>query len=188
MISSSYVENYAGSRTPWAAVSAVLVCGALAAPGAAFAHGIHAGSSDSVPDFVRIGFLHMLTGYDHLLFAGGVVLLAGQIRRAPKLISLFVAGHSLTLLIATLAGWRVNPAAVDVVIALSVAWVGLACCRVGRSAGAPPAPPSSASASCTASASPLDFKIFSYPAATPSSPGSSPSTSGWSSVSGLNRK
>ena len=98
---------------------------ALAAPGSAFAHGIYAASSDSVPGFVRIGFLHMLTGYDHLLFAGGVVLLAGQIRLAPKLISLFVVGHSLTLLIATLFGWRVNAAAVDVVIALSVAWVGL---------------------------------------------------------------
>lgn len=123
--SSSYVVRQGGRTGRWVSVPAVVVGGALAAPGAAFAHGIHPGSSDSVPDFVRIGFLHMLTGYDHLLFAAGVVLLAGQIRRAPKLISLFVAGHSLTLLIATLAGWRVSPAVVDVVLALSVAWVGL---------------------------------------------------------------
>ena len=40
----------------------------------------------------------MLLGWDHLLFITGVVLLAGGLGRAAKLISLFVAGHSLTLL------------------------------------------------------------------------------------------
>lgn len=71
-----------------------------------------------------VGAEHMLLGWDHLLFIVSVVLLAGEFRRAVKFISLFVLGHSTTLIIATLAEWRISPRAVDVVIALSIAYVG----------------------------------------------------------------
>ena len=64
-------------------------------------------------------------GWDHLLFILGCVLLAPSVKAAAKLISLFVLGHSITLLIATLAGWTVNVTAVDVIIALSVVFVGV---------------------------------------------------------------
>lgn len=74
----------------------------------------------------------MVLGWDHLLFIVGVVLLGRSLRNAVKLISLFVLGHSLTLLVATLAGWQVDATAVDVVIALSVAFVGLTAIRLGR--------------------------------------------------------
>jgi HupE / UreJ protein len=67
----------------------------------------------------------MATGWDHLLFVLGVVLFAGSVGAAAKLISLFVAGHSITLLIATLAGWQLDATLVDVVIALSVVYVGV---------------------------------------------------------------
>lgn len=49
----------------------------------------------------------------------------GVARRAAGLISLFALGHSTTLLIATLAGWRLNPVAVDVVVALSRVFAGV---------------------------------------------------------------
>ncbi len=102
----------------------VLAClAALALPSAAFAHGIH-GEAETIPEFIQLGIRHMVVGWDHLLFIAGVVLLAGQLFRAAKLVSLFVAGHSLTLLIATLAGWRPNAELVDVVIALSLAYIG----------------------------------------------------------------
>ena len=65
------------------------------------------------------------SGMDHLLFITGVVLLADSVARAAKLISLFVLGHSITLLAATIAGWQLNATLVDVVIALSVAYVGV---------------------------------------------------------------
>jgi hydrogenase/urease accessory protein HupE len=78
----------------------------------------------SVADFLWQGATHMLGGLDHILFIAGVVLLASSLSRGAKLISVFVIGHSLTLLIATLAGWRVDPTPVDVVIALSVAYIG----------------------------------------------------------------
>lgn len=91
----------------------------------ASAHGIGGDAATaSVPGFVGIGIEHMLLGWDHLLFVAGIVLLAGGARRGAKIISAFVAGHSLTLITATLAGWQLNAALVDVVIVLSVAFVG----------------------------------------------------------------
>lgn len=51
-------------------------------------------------------------------------LLAGSLGSTAKLITAFVAGHSLTLLVATLAGWKLNAGAGDVVIALSLLYVG----------------------------------------------------------------
>jgi hydrogenase/urease accessory protein HupE len=95
----------------------------VALPGQASAHGID-GHGKSVPGFLWSGVTHMLLGWDHLLFVAGVVVLAGAIRRAAKLISLFAVGHSLTLMAATLAQWRVSATAVDVVIALSLVFVG----------------------------------------------------------------
>ena len=71
-------------------------------------------------EFVPLGIEHMLLGWDHLLFITGVVVLSGNLRRAAKLITLFVAVHSLTLLVATLAGWKLDATLVDVVIALSL--------------------------------------------------------------------
>lgn len=107
-----------------AVLAAVVVSVLLATPGAAFAHGV-GGSSETVYGFVWLGTKHMLTGWDHLLFVGGVLLLAGTIRRAVKLISLFALGHSVTLFTATVADWHVNPTVVDVVVALSLVFLGV---------------------------------------------------------------
>jgi hypothetical protein len=109
----------------WGLAGVVLVAVLVVFPAAAWAHGISGSAADkSVWEFVPLGVEHMLLGWDHLLFIAGVVLLAGQWRRAAKLISVFVAGHSTTLIIATMAGWRINATAVDVVIALSLVFVG----------------------------------------------------------------
>ncbi|NJP30419.1 HupE/UreJ family protein [Micromonospora thermarum] len=112
----------AGKRT--ATVTAMVITAVLAAPGAAWAHGV-GGSSDTVGGFVWLGTKHMLAGWDHLLFVGGILLLAGGMRRAAKLISLFALGHSATLFTATVADWHVNPVLVDVVVALSLVFVGV---------------------------------------------------------------
>ena len=105
---------------------AVVFLAALAAPPtAASAHGIGGDAADrSVLGFVPLGVEHMLLGWDHLLFIAGVVLIAREVRLAAKLISVFVVGHSTTLIAATLAGWQVNAGLVDAIIALSVAFVG----------------------------------------------------------------
>jgi hydrogenase/urease accessory protein HupE len=107
------------------ALSSVAVA-ILATPTVAFAHGIRGEATDkSTLEYVPLGVEHMLLGWDHLLFVLGIVLLAGHPVRAAKLISLFVAGHSVTLVTATIFEWRVSATLVDVVIALSVVFVAV---------------------------------------------------------------
>lgn len=96
---------------------------ALTAPATALAHGVH-GEAETIPEFMWLGTKHMIAGWDHLLFIAGIVFLAGEFLRAAKLVSLFVAGHSLTLLVATLAGWQFDADVVDIAIALSLAYLG----------------------------------------------------------------
>jgi hydrogenase/urease accessory protein HupE len=99
----------------------------LAVPAAGFGHALFADNNPNRPvlEYVWIGFLHMVGGWDHLLFILGIVLIAGALKPAAKLISLFVLGHSLTLIVATVAGWKLDPTLVDVVIALSLVYVGI---------------------------------------------------------------
>jgi hydrogenase/urease accessory protein HupE len=101
---------------------AVAVAGSATA---AWAHGVAATGYESIGDFLWLGFIHMLTGWDHLLFIAGVVLVARRARRTLTLLSLFAFGHSLTLITATLAGWRFDADLVDIVIVDSVAFVGI---------------------------------------------------------------
>ena len=99
----------------------------LLVPAAGLAHALFADNNPNRPvlEYVWIGFLHMVGGWDHLLFILGVVLIAGALKPAAKLISLFVLGHSLTLIVATVAGWKLNATFVDIVIALSLVYVGV---------------------------------------------------------------
>src|SRR5215218_8563128 len=110
-----------------ARISALALVGVLAVPASAAAHGLDGNADPNRPviDYLWLGFIHMLGGWDHLLFIAGVVLIAGTLKSAAKLISLFVAGHSLTLSVATLAGWQLDATAVCVVIALSLVVVGV---------------------------------------------------------------
>lgn len=106
------------------AAGALALVAGVAAPAAA--HGVGGDAAHrSLLGFIPLGFEHMLLGWDHLLFVAGVLLIAKDWLRAAKLISVFVVGHSTTLIIATLAGWRVNADVVDIVIGLSVVLVGL---------------------------------------------------------------
>ncbi len=105
-------------------VTLVIALSLLTASPAA-AHGISGDATErSTLGFISVGIEHMLLGWDHLLFIAGVLLVARDLRRSAKLISIFALGHSLTVICATTAGWHVNADLVDVVIVLSVAFVG----------------------------------------------------------------
>jgi hydrogenase/urease accessory protein HupE len=114
-------------RAWWASVmAAVTVSMLVGLPGVALAHGIGGEAANlGLWGFIPLGIEHMLLGWDHLLFIAGIVLLAGQLKRSAKLISLFVLGHSTTLILATMVGWKLNATLVDVVIALSLVFVGV---------------------------------------------------------------
>lgn len=104
---------------------AVVATALVALPTPAQAHGIGGEAADlSVWGFIPLGMEHMLLGWDHLAFIAGVLLLARTFKLSLKLISVFVAGHSTTLILATAVGWQVDAGYVDAVIAASVAFVG----------------------------------------------------------------
>jgi HupE / UreJ protein len=75
-------------------------------------------------EYAQIGALHMLTGYDHLLFLFGVMFFLTRFRDIVTFITAFTLGHSVTLIGATLAGWQANAYLVDAVIAVSVIYKG----------------------------------------------------------------
>lgn len=106
-----------------------LLAAFLAVPTAVSAHGIHAGDGTiaeaSFTEFLGIGTKHMLVGYDHLLFVLGIVLLIRGFKEVVKYITAFTVGHSITLLLASLAGISVNYLLIDALIGLSVAYIGL---------------------------------------------------------------
>jgi hydrogenase/urease accessory protein HupE len=85
------------------------VAALLLVPAAGFAHALFGDNNPNRPvlEYIWIGFLHMVGGWDHQLVVLGVVLIARALKPAAKLISLFVLGHSLTLIPATVAGWKV---------------------------------------------------------------------------------
>jgi hydrogenase/urease accessory protein HupE len=70
-----------------------------------------------------LGVEHILTGFDHLLFVLGLVLLSPGLRQLFWAITAFTAAHSLTLAAATLGFVHVPQRAVEAVIALSIVFV-----------------------------------------------------------------
>ena len=52
-------------------------------------------------DFFLLGVRHILTGYDHLLFLFGLLIVSRNARSAALLITCFTAAHSLTLALST---------------------------------------------------------------------------------------
>ena len=80
--------------------------------------------SGGIPDYIFLGAVHMLTGYDHLLFIFGVIFFLSNVRDIIKFITVFTLGHSITLIFATLLQIQVNYYLIDAVIALTVCYKG----------------------------------------------------------------
>lgn len=75
-------------------------------------------------DFFPLGAVHMLTGYDHLLFLFGVVFFLAKFKDVVKFVTAFTLGHSITLIGATFLSIQANYFLVDAVIALTVCYKG----------------------------------------------------------------
>jgi len=75
-------------------------------------------------EYIRLGAIHMVTGYDHLLFLLGVVFFLTKFKDILKFITAFTLGHSITLIFATVFNISANYYLVDAVIALSVCYKG----------------------------------------------------------------
>ena len=74
---------------------------------------------------VMLGVEHIVTGWDHLLFLFGMVLMAARARAVLKVITAFTIAHSITLAAGVLGVLAPSPRWVEPLIALSIAWVGV---------------------------------------------------------------
>jgi hypothetical protein len=73
--------------------------------------------------YVALGVEHIATGYDHLVFLLGLLLLAAGAREVITVVTGFTAAHSITLALAALGRVRPEADAVEALIGLSIALV-----------------------------------------------------------------
>jgi hypothetical protein len=76
-------------------------------------------------DYLALGVLHILSGWDHLAFLLGLVLLSDRLGTIARLVTGFTLAHSLTLALSVLDLVHPRAAAVEAVIAYSVALVAI---------------------------------------------------------------
>lgn len=116
----------------WIASSLILLLSLLAAP-LAMAHGVaegdkaflEASSGLHIIPYIYLGAKHMVTGYDHLLFLFGVIFFLYRLKDVGIYVTLFAAGHSITLLFGVLSGIHINAYIIDAIIGLSVVYKAL---------------------------------------------------------------
>jgi hydrogenase/urease accessory protein HupE len=80
---------------------------------------------DVVRGYTLLGIEHILTGWDHLLFVLGLILLVDKGRRLLWTITAFTGGHSVTLALATLGLVNVRQGPIEAAIALSIYVLGV---------------------------------------------------------------
>lgn len=76
-----------------------------------------------IVDYLALGVEHIATGYDHLVFLLGLLLLAGTVREVVTIVTGFTVAHSITLALAAVGSVRPDAAAVEALIGLSIALV-----------------------------------------------------------------
>ena len=109
------VVDFADHETPFVAtLSQKTIEADLASSGAA---------ATTFPRMVLTGVEHILTGYDHLAFLVGLLLLGGRVRSLVGIITAFTIAHSITLGLAALRVVSLSPSFVEPAIALSIAYV-----------------------------------------------------------------
>ncbi len=76
-------------------------------------------------EFIRHGILHILSGYDHLLFIAALALAVATLWDLVKVVSAFTLAHSLTLTLSVLNVVRLPEQIVEPMIAASIVLVAL---------------------------------------------------------------
>ena len=74
---------------------------------------------------VKLGVEHILTGYDHLVFLLGLLIVARGWRDLLLVVTAFTLGHSITLGVAMLGIWMPSTRLIEPLIALSIIYVGV---------------------------------------------------------------
>ena len=88
--------------------------------------------------YLRMGAEHLITGWDHLLFVAGLVLLVGASRSLAVAITAFTLGHSVTLALAVLGFVVIPQALTEIAIAASLVVLARELLRASAEPGATP--------------------------------------------------
>jgi hypothetical protein len=80
----------------------------------------------------QMGTLHILEGWDHLLFLATLLLIVSGIWPLLKTVTAFTLAHSLTLVLATLGVVNIPPVPTEAVIALSILLLAVEALHKGR--------------------------------------------------------
>jgi len=88
--------------------------------------------SHSFFEYLMLGVGHLLTGWDHMTFVLGLLVLFGWHRRLIAAVTAFTLGHSLTLALSVLGIVSVPMAAVEALIALTIVVLALEIDSGGR--------------------------------------------------------
>jgi hydrogenase/urease accessory protein HupE len=75
--------------------------------------------------FLLLGIEHIFTGYDHVAFLIGLLLLGGTLRELIKIVTAFTVAHSITLALAALDLADPPARAIEPLIAASIVFVGV---------------------------------------------------------------
>ncbi|MDB6129568.1 MAG: HupE/UreJ family protein [Verrucomicrobiales bacterium] len=75
--------------------------------------------------FFGMGVEHILTGYDHLLFLFGLLIVCTRVGTIAKVVTCFTLAHSITLALAATRLMTINSRFVEPAIALSILYVGI---------------------------------------------------------------
>jgi hydrogenase/urease accessory protein HupE len=75
--------------------------------------------------FLRLGIAHIWTGYDHLLFLFGLLIVCRSFKSIVGIISCFTIAHSITLALATLNVVNIPSSIIEPMIAASICYVGV---------------------------------------------------------------
>jgi HupE / UreJ protein. len=81
--------------------------------------------NNSFADFLAMGVKHIWTGYDHLLFLFGLLIVTRNFASSFKIITCFTIAHSITLAVATLSAIQFSSRIVEPLIAASIVYVGI---------------------------------------------------------------
>lgn len=94
-------------------------------PGAASASSRPSRPTVSFLAFLKLGIEHILTGYDHLLFLCGLLVVCRRFSTTMTIITCFTLAHSLTLALAALNVVTLPSRVVEPLIAASIVFVGV---------------------------------------------------------------
>lgn len=106
---------------------------ALSLSSFAMGHGVAVGDQGYIQEvsgvqafpFIFLGAKHMVTGYDHLLFLLAVIFFLYNNRDVAKYVTLFAAGHSITLIAGVMLDIAANAYIIDAIIGLSIVYKAL---------------------------------------------------------------